>query len=591
MKWRRTCGCGELRVEDIGKEVVLMGWVQRVRDHGGIIFADLRDRTGLVQTVCDPRNTPDAHRVMKEWRSEYVVMIKGRVARRPTGTENPNLPTGEVEVIVESAETLNPSLPPPFLVRDDIEVEEVTRLKYRYIDLRRPRMFRNIYLRYKFTKAVRDFMDKEGFLEIETPILIKSTPEGARDFLVPSRLNPGTFYALPQSPQLLKQTLMVSGIEKYFQIARCFRDEDLRADRQPEFTQIDIEMSFAGREDILDLTERMLQYAFREAFGMEIEIPFPRLDYFTAMELYGSDKPDVRFGLEIKDVTDILANSAFRVFSEAVRNGGCIKGLCVSGGASLSRQMIESLTGHAKQEGAKGLAIIPVGETARSQVAKFLREEEIGGLAKRFSAQRGDLLLLVADKWEIACQALGRVRKVLGEEMGLIGEGLRFLWVTDFPLFKYNEEEKRIEPSHHPFTSPLEEDIPLLDKDPLQVRGNIYDVILNGNEIGGGSIRIHNSELQKKVFQIIGLSEEVAEERFGFLLRAFQYGAPPHGGIALGLDRIVALALGEESIREVIPFPKTQTGTCPLTSAPSEVDEEQLKELHIKVEKPEEPQE
>jgi aspartyl-tRNA synthetase len=582
-KLKKTCGCGELTSKDIGREVVLMGWAQRVRDHGGLIFVDVRDRTGIVQVVCDPKESPSAYEVMKGWRSEFVVAVKGKVRRRPLGTENPNIPTGEIEVSAEVAETLNPSLPPPFLVRDEIDVEEITRLKYRYIDLRRPKMTRNIYYRYRFTKAVRDFMDKEGFWEIETPILIKSTPEGARDFLVPSRLNPGTFYALPQSPQLLKQILMLSGIERYFQIARCFRDEDLRADRQPEFTQIDIEMSFVDKDDVIDLTERMLQYAFKEAFDIEISIPFPRLSYFEAMERFGSDKPDISFGMELKDVTDILSSSSFRVFAEAVRNGKCIKGICVPQFASLTRQMIDKLTDVAKEEGAKGLAVIPLGEERKSNVAKFLTEAELEGLAERFSAQRGDCLLLVADDWEVACSSLGKIRQLLSQQLSLRREGFHFLWVLDFPLFQYNEEEKRIEPSHHPFSSPLEEDIPLLDSEPLKVRGKVYDVILNGNEIGGGSIRIHNSELQRKVFKIIGLDEAVAEERFGFLLRAFQYGAPPHGGIALGLDRIVALALGEESIREVIAFPKTQTGSCPLTEAPSPVDESQLKELHIKI--------
>ncbi|MGC9004637.1 MAG: aspartate--tRNA ligase [bacterium] len=583
-KLKKSCGCGELGTKDVGREVVLMGWAHRVRDHGGLIFVDVRDRTGIVQVVCDPKESPAAYEVMKNWRSEFVVAVKGKVRRRPPGTENPNIPTGEIEINAEFAETLNPSLPPPFLIRDQIEVEEVTRLKYRYIDLRRPKMARNIYYRYKFTKAVRDFMDKEGFWEIETPILIKSTPEGARDFLVPSRLIPGSFYALPQSPQLLKQILMLSGIEKYFQIARCFRDEDLRADRQPEFTQIDIEMSFVDKDDVMDLTERMLQYAFKEAFGIDISIPFPRMTYFEAMERFGSDKPDISFGMELRDVTDILSSSSFRVFSEAVRNGKSIKGLCVPQFSSLSRQMIEKLTEVARGEGAKGLAVIPLGEEGKSNVAKFLTPGELEGLARRFSAQRGDCLLLVADDWEIACLSLGKIRQFLGEQLSLREKGFHFIWVIDFPLFKYNEEEKRIEPSHHPFSSPVEEDVPLLESEPLKVRGNIYDVILNGNEIGGGSIRIHNSELQKRVFKIIGLEESVAEERFGFLLRAFQYGAPPHGGIALGLDRIVALALGEESIREVIAFPKTQTGSCPLTEAPSPVDESQLKELHIKIE-------
>ena len=582
-KLKKTCGCGELTSKDIGREVVLMGWAQRVRDHGGLIFVDVRDRTGVVQVVCDPKESPSAYEIMKGWRSEFVVAVRGKVRRRPPGTENPNIPTGEIEVNAELAETLNPSLPPPFLVRDQIDVEEATRLKYRYIDLRRPKMTKNIYYRYRFTKAVRDFMDKEGFWEIETPILIKSTPEGARDFLVPSRLNPGTFYALPQSPQLLKQILMLSGIEKYFQIARCFRDEDLRADRQPEFTQIDIEMSFVDKDDVIDLTERMLQYAFKDTFDIDISIPFPRLSYFEAVERFGSDKPEISFGMELKDVTDILSSSSFRVFAEAVRNGKCIKGICVPQFASLTRQMIDNLTEVAREEGAKGLAVIPLGEEKKSNVAKFLTRAELEGLAERFSAQRGDCLLLVADDWEVACLSLGKIRQLLGQQLSLRSEGFHFLWVTDFPLFQYNEEEKRLEPSHHPFSSPLDDDIPLLESEPLKVRGKIYDVVLNGNEIGGGSIRIHNSELQRKVFKIIGLEESVAEERFGFLLRAFQYGAPPHGGIALGLDRIVALALGEESIREVIAFPKTQTGSCPLTEAPSPVDENQLKELHIKV--------
>ncbi|MBC7327531.1 aspartate--tRNA ligase [bacterium] len=581
---KKTCGCGELRAKDVGKEVTLMGWAHRVRDHGGLIFVDVRDRTGIVQAVCDPQKSPSAYEVMKDWRSEFVVALRGKVERRPPGTENPNLPTGEVEVIVEYAETLNPSLPPPFPIRDGIEVEEITRLKYRYIDLRRPKMVRNTYYRYKFTKAVRDFMEKEGFWEIETPILIKSTPEGARDFLVPSRLVPGSFYALPQSPQLLKQILMVSGVERYFQIARCFRDEDLRADRQPEFTQIDIEMSFVDRDDVMDLTERMLRYSFKEAFGIELDVPFPRISYYEAMERFGTDKPDMSFDMELKDVTDILSGSSFRVFADAVRDGKCIKAIKVPQSFTITRQMVDRLTDMAKEEGAKGLAVIPLGEEKSSYVAKFLTREELNNLAQRLSAERGDVLLLVADEWEIACSALGRIRLFLAGEMALRRKGFHLLWVTDFPLFKYNREEKRIEPSHHPFSAPLDEDIPLLDSDPLKVRGKVYDVILNGNEIGGGSIRIHNSELQAKVFKIIGIDEKMAEERFGFLLRAFQYGAPPHGGIALGLDRIVALALGEESIREVIAFPKTQTGSCPLTEAPSPVDEIQLKELHLKIE-------
>jgi len=584
---KRTHYCGELRKEHVGQRVHLNGWAHRRRDHGGVIFIDLRDREGVVQVVCDPRHGPEAHAVADQVRSEYVLAVEGEVRERPPGTVNPRIPTGEVEVAASRVEILNPSKHPPFPIEDDIEVDEAVRLKYRYLDLRRPKMFNILRLRHRVIQETRTYFDELGFLEVETPLLLKSTPEGARDFLVPSRLHPGRFYVLPQSPQLLKQTLMVAGIDRYFQIARCLRDEDPRADRQLEFTQIDVEMSFVEQDDVLTVIEGLIQRLFA-LVGVEVKPPFPRITYEEAMRRFGSDKPDTRFGMELVEVTDIVSDVDFRVFAETVRGGGQVKGIRVPGGATrLSQKRIEELVKFVQQFGAKGLAWIAVEEGGlRSSILRFLPEAVQQALCRRLEGQPGDLLLFIADRPEVVANALGRLRLHLGERLGLIDTSRHdFLWVVDFPLFEWDETEQRIAPMHHPFTSPKPEDIPLLDSDPLKVRANLYDLVLNGNEIGGGSIRIHRSDLQEKVFRIIGITPEQAWDRFGFLLEAFQYGAPPHGGIALGLDRIVALMAGYEAarIRDVIAFPKTQTGLCLLTGAPSKVEPKQLEEVHIRV--------
>ncbi|MCL6612550.1 MAG: aspartate--tRNA ligase [Peptococcaceae bacterium] len=581
---KRTHMCGTLRADHIGRDVVLMGWVQRRRDHGGLIFIDLRDRSGLVQLVFSQNVNLEAFRKAEVVRGEYVLAVAGRVVPRPEGTENPSLPTGMVDVEVNEVRILNRAKTPPFYIEDGIEVDENLRLRYRYLDLRRPEMFRSVELRHRAAKAVRDFLDRNGFLEIETPMLTRSTPEGARDYLVPSRINPGKFYALPQSPQLFKQILMVAGMDRYFQIVRCFRDEDLRADRQPEFTQIDLEMSFVDVDDIISLMEEMILHICSETIGLKPGIPFPRITYREAMDRYGSDKPDTRFGMEIRDISDIAAGCGFKVFSSAVESGGRVKGINARGCGSFSRKEIDDLAAFAGMYGAKGLAYFIVGPGGvKSPIAKFFSPEETAGILERLEAGEGDLLLFVADRPEVVAAALGNLRLHLANRTGAVPEGrFNFLWVLDFPLLEYDREEKRYTAMHHPFTSPREEDLPLLESEPEAVRARAYDLVLNGVEIGGGSIRIHRRDIQEKMFKAIGLKPGEAEEKFGFLLEAFEYGTPPHGGIAFGLDRLVMMLAGKKSIRDVIPFPKTASATCLLTGAPGPVDPVQLRELHVK---------
>ena len=581
---RRTCYCGEVGTHQIGQEITLMGWVHRRRDHGGLIFIDLRDREGLVQVVFNPEVNPHVLDKARSLRSEYVIAVKGTVSKRPPGTENPELRTGAVEVLVHELSILNESKTPPFEFSERIEIAENVRLKYRYLDLRRPALQEHLILRHKIVQTVRTYLNEAGFLEIETPFLTKSTPEGARDYLVPSRVNPGCFYALPQSPQLFKQLLMVSGYDRYYQIARCFRDEDLRADRQPEFTQIDLECSFIGEEDIYSIIEGMLKAIFKEAVNVSIITPFPRIAYDDALNRYGSDKPDTRFGLELKDLTSGLTASEFKVLKESLGKGGTVRGLKIK--EDFSRKEIDDLTELTKSCGAKGLISMKVsGGTLQSPIVKFLNEAEQEFIKKTMEAEEGDTLFMVTDPDpQVVYTALGRLRLHLGEKFNLIPKDqFNFCWITDFPLLEWNPEEKRYQAMHHPFTSPKEEDISRLETDPGKVKARAYDIVLNGSEIGGGSIRIHRKDIQAAMFKVLNIGEEEAQMKFGFLLEALEYGAPPHGGIALGLDRIVMILAGADSIRDVIAFPKTQKATCLLSNAPSPLDEKQLKELSLKV--------
>ncbi len=582
--------CGTLRGQHAGLAVTLFGWVDRRRDHGQLIFLDVRDRTGTVQVTINPESAPAAHAAAGEVRLEYVVRIVGRVARRPAEAVNPNLPTGEVEVLASAVAVLSRAQTPPFPIGEQTSVDEKTRLKYRYLDIRRPQLRKNLVLRHRLLKAIRDFMDAEGFVEVETPVMIRGTPEGARDYLVPSRTSPGRFYALAQSPQLYKQILMVAGIERYFQIARCYRDEDLRADRQPEFTQLDVEMSFVDQDDVLEVSERCLATVWRQVLGVEVPLPLPRMPYAEALRRFGSDKPDLRYGLELIDLTAVFAGTQFRIFQSALAGGGTVHGLRIPGGAErFGRKEIEGpLTETVKTYRAHGLAYwYAENGTFRSPISQHFSEGELAALRAATSARSGDLVVAVADQSEVALEALGQLRREMAERMGLARkDDYRFLWVTEFPLFKYNAEEKRLDAEHHPFTAPLPEDLPFLGSEPLRVRSRAYDLVLNGSEIASGSIRISDPELQTSVFGLLGLTAAVAQEKFGFLLEAFRYGVPPHGGVAWGLDRFVMLAAGEETIREVIAFPKTQQAQELMSGAPSEVDPRQLQELGLDLRRP-----
>lgn len=577
--------CGNLRLEDEDKEVVLMGWVQKERDLGSLIFVDLRDTTGISQIVFDDTISKDIFKKAQGIRSEYVLAVKGKVRKRQS--INKEIPTGEVEVLASELRILDKSETPPIYIKDNDNVSESMRLKYRYLDLRKPSIQDKLKMRSRASKVVRDFFYDNDFVEIETPMLTKPTPEGARDYLVPSRVNPGEFYALPQSPQLMKQLLMVSGMDRYYQIVKCFRDEDLRANRQPEFTQIDIEMSFVDVEDIIKMNEKFLYKLFKELKGVEIDLPIKRMTYKEAMERFGLDKPDLRFGFELVDVSEELKDSEFKVFSGTIAQGGSVKGINIKGyGDQFTRKNISGLEDYVKQYGAKGLAWIKITEEGlTSPIAKFLSEDEMANLLSKMEGEEGDLLVFVADKLEVVNDSLGNLRNHVAKSLELLDdEELNLVWITEFPLFEYDEEEKRYVAKHHPFTSPMEEDLDLLESQPELVRAKAYDIVINGDEIGGGSIRINNTDLQSRMFKALGFTEEEAEDKFGFLLDAFKYGTPPHGGIAYGFDRLVMLLTHTNNIRDVIAFPKTQSATCLLTEAPTKVSDQQLEEVHIKLE-------
>ena len=581
--WKRTDDCGSLRRDDVGREVVLIGWVNRRRDMGKLIFIDLRDRFGLTQIVFDEDFDAIGHKKAGILRNEWVIAVKGEVTPRLPGQENPDLPTGDIEVKVEELKILNETEVPPFQVDGKIDASENLRLKYRYLELRRPALFHNLVMRHRIALGIRNFLNTKGFLEVETPILTKSTPEGARDYLVPSRISKGLFYALPQSPQLFKQLLMMAGLDRYFQIVRCFRDEDLRADRQPEFTQVDLELSFVNEDGVMDVVEGMMVDIFSKILDYPISRPIPRIEYKKAMDLYGSDRPDIRFGMELVDVSDLLRSSTFNAFAKVIEEGGVVKAINVEKGASFSRKELDELNNRVTDSGARGLfwaKLRPDGW--QSTLNKFLAPDMRSAVEKRLGAVEGDLIIFVSDMAHVASEALGLLRIEIGRRLDLVKDGTySFVWVTRFPLLEYDEDEKRYRAVHHPFTAPLEEDIPLLAERPEAVRARSYDLVLNGEEIGGGSVRIHRIDLQNQIFRILGLGKEEVKEKFGFFLEALRYGAPPHGGIALGFDRLVAIMVGAESLRDVIAFPKTLRATCAVTDAPSKVDKDQLAELGI----------
>jgi aspartyl-tRNA synthetase len=583
---RRTHTCGELREKNIGEKAVLNGWVDRRRDLGGVIFIEIRDRHGITQVVFEPTFNQQAHHAAKDLRSEFVISVEGVVRKRPADTDNPDLPTGHIDVMANSVVILNEAETPPFPIKDEIDTHEDLRLKYRYLDLRRPSLQKNLLLRHKMYLLTRKYFDENGFVEVETPVLMKSTPEGARDFLVPSRIHKGKFYALPQSPQQYKQLLMVAGMDRYFQIVKCFRDEDLRADRQPEFTQIDVEMSFVDQEDVFTIVEGLMKRFFKEVWNRELETPLLRLSFDDAMEKYGSDKPDIRFNLEMKTLNNVFTNTDFKVFKDAIDNSGIVTGLLAPGCGEYTRNQLDVLTDFVKGHGAKGLIWIRVKDgELESPTMKFFTDEEKKNLTEALNAKAGDLILILSGTKLKTLNTMGALRLEMARRLDLIKENSepKLLWVTDFPLFEWDEETKRFYAMHHPFTSPRIEDIPLMDSDPGKVKARAYDLVLNGNEIAGGSIRIHNSDLQAKMFKALGISEEEAQHKFGFLMNAFKYGAPPHGGIAFGFDRIAMIFAGEHSIRDVIAFPKTASAVSLMDDSPSTVSEEQLRELHIKV--------
>ena len=590
---KRTCRCAELSAANVGQTVTVMGWVQKSRNKGGIVFVDLRDRSGIIQLIFEESNTgAEGFEKAAKLRSEFVVAVTGEVTKR-SGAVNENLETGDIEVVAKDIRILSESETPPFPIEENSKTKDDLRLKYRYLDLRRPDLQRNLILRSRVATLTRQFLAEEGFLEIETPILNKSTPEGARDYLVPSRVHPGNFYALPQSPQLFKQLLMCSGYDRYFQIAKCFRDEDLRADRQPEFTQIDMELSFVDVDDVIDVNERLLQRMFK-LIDVDVQLPIQRMTWQEAMDRFGSDKPDTRFGMELQDVTEVVKNCGFGVFTGAIENGGSVRGINAKGQGSMPRKKIDKLVDFAKTYGAKGLAYIAIAEdgTRKSSFAKFMTEEEMDALVAAMEGKPGDLLLFAADKTKLVYDVLGALRLELAKQMDLLDKNeYRFVWVTEFPLLEWSEEENRFTAMHHPFTMLMEEDLPLLDTDPGKVRAKAYDIVLNGNEIGGGSVRIHQDDIQERMFEALGFTKEAAHEQFGFLLDAFKYGVPPHAGLAYGLDRLIMLMAGEDSIREVMAFPKVKDASCLMMQAPDEVDPKQLEELGLEIEKKEEKEE